>query len=55
MGKTWVYGDPNPKSWRETAEIMQARAEKEKVRKPRKAAGLYDRLVQLESLVKEKK
>ena len=49
----WVYGQSgNPKTWHETADILKAMQPK---RKPKGGSGLYDRLVQIESLLKEKK
>ena len=48
----WRYGvDPNPRSWAETAEILKAG----QTSKPKKSSGLYDRLLQIETLLKEKK
>ncbi len=51
MGKTWVYGDPHPKTWRETADILK---ENQAVKKPKKPGRMYDRLLELENIVKEK-
>lgn len=48
---TWTYGkSPNPKSWAETSDILKSLQSK-----PKKSSGLYDRLVAIESMLKEKK
>ena len=47
----WQYGtSPNPKTWAETSDILKSLQSK-----PKKSSGLYDRLVAIESLLKEKK
>ena len=53
MAKTpkWQYGkSPNPKTWAETSDILKSLQTKK-----RKSSGLYDRLVAIETLLKEKK
>ena len=48
--KPWRYGDAAPKTWQETADILKAN------QKPvKKSSGLYERLVAIEGLLKEKK
>lgn len=47
----WEYGkSPNPKTWGETSDILKSLQTKK-----RKSSGLYDRLVAIESMLKEKK
>ena len=49
--QTWQYGkSPNPKTWAETSDILKSLQSK-----PKKSSGIYERLLAIEGMLKEKK